>query len=225
VARARLSQAQDAAEPRLEAGEGAALRLRRARHPLLRGEVVPIDVELGGDHHVLVITGPNTGGKTVTLKTVGLLALMAQSGLHVSADSGSALPIFDGIFADTADEQSIQHSLSTFSGHITNIAATLREAEPITCAGGGGEGSRALVLLDEVGAGTDPTEGAALAKAILVHLLERGAFCIATTHYGELKEFAYTHEGVENASVEFDLETLRPTYRLLTGIPGSSNAF
>ncbi len=214
-ARAKLSLLQSAAEPAI--APGGPLELRQARHPILRGEVVPIDVALGEESRILVITGPNTGGKTVGLKTVGLLALMAHSGLHVPADSPSRLPLLAGVYADIGDEQSIQQSLSTFSGHITNIARIFGDVART--------GARSLVLLDEIGAGTDPTEGAALAKAILTHLLGRGALCIATTHYGELKEFAYTHSGVENASVEFDLESLQPTYRLLTGLPGSSNAF
>jgi DNA mismatch repair protein MutS2 len=203
----------------------APLVLTQARHPLLNQQtVVPTDLYLGGDFRILLITGPNTGGKTVALKTTGLLALMAQAGLHIPAAAPARLPVFGQIFADIGDEQSIEQSLSTFSSHMSNIIRILGALERARADWESTEPAMALVLLDELGAGTDPVEGAALARAIIERLLELNVLGVATTHYAELKAFAYATEGVENGSVEFDVETLAPTYRLTIGIPGRSNA-
>jgi DNA mismatch repair protein MutS2 len=227
LAKAKYAEEIDALEPELvtfprkgypigdgSQHPGSVIRLYDARHPLLDPEtVVPVDVVLDPETYALIITGPNTGGKTVTLKTVGLLALMAQSGLHIPAGSGSEISVFRKIYADIGDEQSIEQSLSTFSGHITNIIHILAQAD-----------RQSLVILDELGAGTDPQEGAALARALMTHLLERSITTLVTTHHPELKAFAHGTAGVTNASVEFDLESLQPTYHLTIGLPGRSNA-
>ncbi|WP_188988459.1 endonuclease MutS2 [Paenibacillus nasutitermitis] len=212
-AKGRLAHQMGATQPRMN--DRGYLKLRRGRHPLIaREKVVPTDVELGNSYSTIIVTGPNTGGKTVSLKTVGLLSLMAMSGMFIPAEDDSQMCVFDAIYADIGDEQSIEQNLSTFSSHLTNIIRILGNMTP-----------KSLVLLDELGAGTDPAEGSALAIAILEHMHKLGCRIIATTHYSELKAYAYNRKGIINASMEFDVQTLSPTYRLLIGVPGRSNAF
>ena len=221
-AKAKYGEELKASEPELQnadsktqnAEKQSSIKLLQARHPLLDSDtVVPVDVDPREGTRAIVITGPNTGGKTVSLKTVGLLVLMAQSGFHIPVQSGSELPFFKSVYADIGDEQSIEQSLSTFSGHVTNIIRILKKID-----------NRSLVIFDELGSGTDPQEGAAIARAILSHLLEAGVMTLVATHYPELKTFAHSTEGVVNASLEFDIKTLRPTYKLTIGLPGRSNA-
>jgi DNA mismatch repair protein MutS2 len=214
LAKALYAEKGGAIEPEIVTGEqGHILRLLNARHPLLKGDAVPLSVEIGRDFCVLIISGPNAGGKTVALKTIGLLVLMAQSGLPVPCADGTVMPVYDGVFADIGDEQSIEHTLSTFSAHISNLARIVRQTT-----------AHSLVLLDELGISTDPGEGAALAQATLAHFVQKGTAVVVTTHYSELKAFAHLNQGLRNASLDFDPVTLMPTYRLSVGIPGGSNA-